>query len=86
MFGKLFKLIGLVELLILPFVVTSPYYLHLFVTISIFSIVALGLDVVFGYTGEVSLGHAALFGKGSVKAGSFDLLAVECAEIFEVGD
>ena len=69
MFGKLFKLIGLVELLILPFVVTSPYYLHLFVTISIFSIVALGLDVVFGYTGEVSLGHAALFGIGAYTAG-----------------
>ena len=69
MSGKLIKLIGLVELLILPFVVTSPYSLHLVVTISICSIVALGLDVVFGYTGEVSLGHAALFGIGAYTAG-----------------
>ena len=35
----------------------------------------LGLDIVFGYTGEVSLGHAALFGIGAYTAGvlSFQL-------------
>ncbi len=54
-----------------PFAVTSPYYLHLLVTIAIFSIVALGLDIVFGYTGEVSIGHAALFGAGAYTAGCF---------------
>src|SRR3954469_22919215 len=48
-----------------PFIVTSPYYLHLLVTIAIFSILTLGLDVVFGYTGEVSVGHAALLGIGA---------------------
>ena len=52
----------------LPFVMTSPYYLHLIVTIAIFAIVTLGLDVVFGYTGEVSIGHAALLGIGAYTA------------------
>ena len=62
--------LGLVMALVLfPFVVTSPYYLHLLVVVAIFSIVALGLDIVFGYTGEVSLGHAALFGVGAYTAG-----------------
>ncbi len=56
-----------------PFVVTSPYYLHLLVTIAIFAVVALGLDIVFGYTGEVSIGHAALFGAGAYTAGCFVL-------------
>ena len=58
-----------VAVLALPFVVTSPYYLHLIVTVAIFSIVTLGLDIVFGYTGEVSIGHAALFGIGAYTAG-----------------
>ena len=56
-----------------PFLVTSPYYLHLLQTIAIFSIVVLGLDIVFGYTGEVSLGHAALFGIGAYTAGVLTL-------------
>ena len=56
-------------LLLLPFFVTNPYYLHLLVVIAIFSILLLGLDIVFGYTGEVSLGHAALLGIGAYTAG-----------------
>ena len=39
---------SLLALVVCPFVVTSPYYLHLLVTIGIFSILTLGLDVVFG--------------------------------------
>jgi ABC-type branched-subunit amino acid transport system ATPase component/ABC-type branched-subunit amino acid transport system permease subunit len=59
----------LVALAVAPFAVTSPYYLQLLVTIAIYGIVALGLDIVFGYTGEVSIGHAALFGIGAYTAG-----------------
>ncbi len=62
-------LLGLVALAVFPFVVTSPYYVHLVMVIAIFSIVTLGLDVVFGYTGEVSLGHSALVGIGAYTAG-----------------
>jgi ABC-type branched-subunit amino acid transport system ATPase component/ABC-type branched-subunit amino acid transport system permease subunit len=62
-------LLGVAALALFPFVVTSPYYLHLLVVIAIFSVVTLGLDIVFGYTGEVSLGHAALFGIGAYTAG-----------------
>jgi branched-chain amino acid transport system permease protein len=69
------KLAGIAALLAFPFVISSPYYLHLLVVIAIYSILTLGLDVVFGYTGEVSLGHAALFGIGAYTAGvmSFQL-------------
>ena len=59
----------ILALLAFPFVVTNPYYLHLAVTILIYSILLLGLDIVFGYTGEVSLGHAALLGIGAYTAG-----------------
>ena len=62
-------LLGIAALIVLPFLVTSPFYLHLLITIAIYGIVALGLDIVFGYTGEVSIGHAALFGVGAYTAG-----------------
>ena len=63
----------LAGIVLAPLAVTSPYYLHLLVTIAIFAIVALGLDIVFGYTGEVSIGHAALFGIGAYTAGCLSL-------------
>jgi len=66
--SRIVWLAAIVAVLVAPYAVTSPYYLHLLVTIAIFSIVTLGLDVVFGYTGEVSLGHAALLGIGSYTA------------------
>ncbi len=62
-------LAAIAAVLVIPFAVTSPYYLHLLQTIAIFAIVVLGLDIVFGYTGEVSIGHAALFGIGAYTAG-----------------
>ena len=61
--------LGVAGLVVFPFVVTSPYYLHILTVIAIFSIVTLGLDVVFGYTGEVSLGQSALFGIGAYTSG-----------------
>jgi len=49
---KLFLIIpGLAFALALPLLITSPYYVHLLTTIAIYSILVLGLDIVFGYTG-----------------------------------
>jgi ABC-type branched-subunit amino acid transport system ATPase component/ABC-type branched-subunit amino acid transport system permease subunit len=69
-------LAGLALLAAVPFIVTSPYYLHLLVVIAIYGILVLGLDIVVGYTGEVSLGHAALFGIGSYAAGILKLKTI----------
>lgn len=54
---------------LLPILWPNPYYVHLMVIIGIYAILLLGLDIVVGYVGEVSLGHAALFGIGSYTAG-----------------
>ena len=56
-------------LALFPMLVDSPYYLHLVTVIAIYAILILGLDIVVGYTGQVSLGHAGLFGIGSYAAG-----------------
>jgi branched-chain amino acid transport system permease protein len=52
-----------------PQLVTNPYYVHLVETILIYAILLFGLDIVVGYTGQVSLGHAGLFGVGSYVTG-----------------
>ncbi len=52
-----------------PLAIHNPYYIHLLETIMIYSIVLFGLDIVVGYTGQVSLGHAGLFGIGAYTAG-----------------
>ena len=61
--------IGLVVLALFPVLVENPYYIHLVETISIYAILLFGLDIVVGYTGQVSLGHAGLFGIGAYSAG-----------------
>ncbi|RYF60149.1 MAG: branched-chain amino acid ABC transporter ATP-binding protein/permease [Comamonadaceae bacterium] len=56
-------------LALFPLAVTNSYYQHLVETIMIYAILLFGLDIVVGYTGQVSLGHAGLFGIGSYVAG-----------------
>lgn len=59
------SIVGIAALAAFPLVVTNPYYVHLVETILIYAILLFGLDIVVGYTGQVSLGHAGLFGIGS---------------------
>ena len=61
--------LGIVVAALLPTLWPNPYYIHLMVVIGIYAILLLGLDIVVGYVGEVSLGHAALFGIGAYTAG-----------------
>ena len=60
---------GIAALGLFPLAIVNPYYIHLFETIMIYAIVLFGLDIVVGYTGQVSLGHAGLFGIGAYTAG-----------------
>ncbi|CAG4889262.1 branched-chain amino acid ABC transporter ATP-binding protein/permease [Paraburkholderia saeva] len=61
--------IGLIALAVFPVLSGNPYYIHLVETIMIYAILLFGLDIVVGYTGQVSLGHAGLFGVGAYTAG-----------------
>ncbi|HEX9397227.1 MAG TPA: branched-chain amino acid ABC transporter permease [Burkholderiales bacterium] len=53
---------------LLPFVLT-PSYLSLASQVAITALFALSLDLLVGYAGLVSLGHAAFFGVGAYTAG-----------------
>ncbi len=63
------SLAGLAVLLALPQFITNEYYVHQLVLILIYGVLLFGLDIVVGYTGEVSLAHSGLFGIGAYTAG-----------------
>ena len=63
-----FALFSLV-LLVFPLAITNRYHLNVLIFIGIHSIIAIGLDLLVGYTGQISLGHAAFFGMGAYITG-----------------
>jgi branched-chain amino acid transport system permease protein len=91
-FGRLWMLIGLVLLFgVIPFI-SSPYMLYILNTIGIYAIGAIGLNLIIGYTGQISLGHGAFFGVGAyagailaTKAGWPFILAVPAAGLVTAG-
>jgi branched-chain amino acid transport system permease protein len=63
---------GLLALASVPLVAAAlaqPFYLDLFRRIMIFAIAALSLDLILGYGGMVSFGHAAYLGVGAYAVG-----------------
>jgi branched-chain amino acid transport system permease protein len=49
----------------LPYVVSSSFYLRIGALVFIFSLAVLGLNLLMGFAGQVSLGHAGFFGIGA---------------------
>jgi branched-chain amino acid transport system permease protein len=61
--------IGFVLLITLPLWVGNPYYINIASQILLFAVFALALNVLVGYGGLVSLGHAGLFAIAGYTAG-----------------
>lgn len=68
---------GALALLLLtaPVWLWNPYYLHILIMAGIFSILALSLNLLLGFTGQLSLGHAAFFGIGAYTSALLSLRA-----------
>lgn len=62
------SLLGLLLLLALPYLLSS-YYLGLVIEMMIFALFAMSLDLLVGYAGMASLGHAAYFGVAAYATG-----------------
>ena len=60
-------------LLGLPFMGFSQYIMRIFIMIGIYSMLALGLNILTGYTGLVSLGHAGFYAIGAYTASLLSL-------------
>ena len=56
-------------LLVLPLLTSDPYLLRILILSSIFAIFAASWDLLSGFTGQMSFGHALFFGVGAYTAG-----------------
>ena len=57
--------LGAVVALTAPFWSPNPYVLHVLIMAGVFAVLAMSLNLLLGYTGQLSLGHAAFFGIGA---------------------
>ena len=55
----------LMVLFTVPMWLQDQYILHVLITTGIFMIAAMSLNLLLGYTGQLSLGHVAFFGIGA---------------------
>lgn len=65
----LITIIVLIAALLVPVVIKAPYQLHILILIIIWSIIGTAWNLLGGYAGQVSFGHAAFFGLGAYSAG-----------------
>jgi branched-chain amino acid transport system permease protein len=57
------------SLALLPFVTTNEYYLTVMIIGGFHTILTLGLNLLMGYAGQISLGHAAFYGISAYTTG-----------------
>src|SRR5580692_2570290 len=69
--AALLIVVGAGLLALLPFVGVAPFTITLLTEALIFAIWAMSLDLMTGYTGMLTFGHAAGFGLGAYAAGYF---------------
>jgi branched-chain amino acid transport system permease protein len=53
----------------LPLAVRNAYYIGVLVFVAIYALITIGLSLLMGYAGQISLGHAAFFGLGAYTSG-----------------
>jgi branched-chain amino acid transport system permease protein len=66
---RLMPAILFLALCILPLIGLSSYLLHILILVVMWSIIGMGWNLLGGYCGQVSFGHAAFFGMGAYTAG-----------------
>jgi branched-chain amino acid transport system permease protein len=52
-----------------PFIGLSTYVMHILILVLMWAIIGMAWNILGGYTGQVSFGHAAFFGMGAYTAG-----------------
>ena len=55
---------GILILVLIPLGLPKGFFLHMMTVILIWSLLCLSLNIIFGYTGQLSLAHGGLFGIG----------------------
>ena len=52
-------------LLLLPFALSNPFYQDIIITVFLFAGLGMAWNIIGGFAGQVSLGHAGFFGIGA---------------------
>jgi branched-chain amino acid transport system permease protein len=80
---NLLRWLWLVFLVSVPIWLDNQYYLHILITTGIFTIAAMSLNLLLGFTGQLSLGHVAFFGIGAYTSALLSLgFDLELAESY----
>ena len=64
-FKKISCVFIILFLISLPYLGINVYNLHVYTLICIYIIISIGLNIIFGHTGQISLGHAAFYAIGA---------------------
>jgi branched-chain amino acid transport system permease protein len=84
--------VGLILILIYPLIMTLPFPRHLMIMIFLYATLGLAWNMIGGYAGQISLGHAVYFGAGAyistlmlMKLGASPWIGMLVGGIFCVG-
>lgn len=66
---KYLKIAAVAFLAVFPFLVQSDYYRHIFIIALMWVVIGSSWNLLAGYTGQISFGHAIFFGVGAYAAG-----------------
>lgn len=62
----IFTTIGIV---LFPILATNKYYISMMLVVGFYTLIVIGLGLLMGYAGQISLGHAAFYGLGAYTSG-----------------
>ncbi len=68
-------------LLLLPLALPNGFYYDVAIRVAFNAVIAIGLNLLIGYTGQISLGHAGFCGLGAYASAILDFalwLAIRC--------
>ncbi|MFQ5763461.1 MAG: branched-chain amino acid ABC transporter permease [Rhodospirillales bacterium] len=66
---KVLSVVGIAAVLIYPFVINAPYLQNVVIMIFLYALMAQSWNIMAGYCGQISLGHAVFFGVGAYSSG-----------------
>lgn len=70
---KILAVFFLLGTILFPLVIHNSYYLHMAILTGIYAIGAISVNLLLGYSGQLSLGHSAFFGVGAYASALFYL-------------
>lgn len=63
--NRILTLLFLIGAILYPWVIKDLYFMHIAILIGIYILGAISVNLLLGYSGQLSLGHAAFFGVGA---------------------